>query len=267
LQAATDASNRISALEQKPTFSAGVRTAQIRLAQNEIRYVLRDLFSNLTPIIEDGQRSQSVSAIDAITESDRAYLEAAFSSTGDVASYIKSQRTSAMLNVTNAVRRVTQVDIPLSGRVYRTQSLANRWVQNVIVSHLARGSSAKDLAKAVRSNILPNTSGGVSYAALRLGRTELNNAYHATAIDAAQDRPWIIGMGWYLSATHTTDPAKPEICEQLAKHVYDVDSVPAKPHPQCRCYVAPKMESLPVFMSNLTTGKYKDWIDNATQAA
>lgn len=262
-EAAQDAQDRITALQQKPTFSAGVRTAQLRLAMTEMKSVHKDLFSDLLPIIKDGQKDEAGAAIDGLTDTDLQYLRAAFSEAGDVESFIKSQRVSALSHVTNAISRVTKTDQPLSSRVYRTQSLANHWIQNKINVALATGDGARDLAKTVRSQILPNTAGGTSYASLRLGRTELNNAFHATAITASQDRPWITGMRWYLSEVHTHRKGKIEICETLADQVYDTDAVPAKPHPQCRCFVAPEVETLDVFIRHLTAGQYRDWMENA----
>jgi hypothetical protein len=261
VQAASDAQDRITALTQNSTFSAGVRTAQVRLAMNEMKSVHKDLFGDILPIITSGQKDEAGAAIDGFTETDIQFLQAAFSSTGAVESFIKSQRLSAVAHVTNAIQRVTKTNIPLSSRVYRSQSLANNWIQNKINVALATGAGARDLAKTVKSQILPTTPGGTSYAALRLGRTELNNAFHATAIEAAQDRPWITGMRWYVSDRHEDDPK--EICTKLAGQLFDVDAVPPKPHPQCRCFVAPEVETLDVFTRHLTAGQYRDWIENA----
>lgn len=266
-QSAQDASDQISALASNPTFSAGVKTAQLRLALTEIKKANNDLFKKLTPIITDGQKDAAGAAADGLSATDLDYLRAAFSSTGDAQSFIKSARTSALLGVNNAISRITKTDLPLSGRVYRSQALANRWVQNVVNSVLLRGGTAADVAKQVRSSILPSTPGGVSYAAMRLGRTELNNAFHATAITMAEDRPWVTGMRWYLSATHVPS-IPPEACDKLAGQIFTVDATPPKPHPQCRCFVAPEVESASAFQTHLTAGYYRDWMeDNAKKSA
>jgi len=259
--AADDAQERINTLASKSTFSAAVRTAQLRLAMQELKDTHKTLFGSLLPIIKSGQKDEADAAFDGLTETDKSYIYAAVSEIHDAESYLKSARQTALNNVTAVVQRITQSELPLSHRIYRTESLANRWVSNVINRSLARGDSAKDLAQSVRKHILPTTPGGTSYAALRLGRTELNNAFHATAIVSAQDRPWITGMRWYTSDTHTHDPS--EICTQLNGQVFDPTSVPKKPHPQCRCFVAPEVESLAVFKQNLTAGVYRDWMTNA----
>lgn len=263
VEAAEDASDQVSALANNSTFSAGVRTAQLRLVMSTIKEVLNDVFDGITPVIREGQKSEALAAVDGLTDTDRQYLQDAFQNTGAVNDFIDSQKIQAQIQLVNAMNRVTKSDRPLSQRVYRTRALAQNWVKRDVTTGIARGASAKEIAKIVRKHIRPNTPGGVSYAALRLGRTELNNAFHATAITLSQDRPWITKMGWYLSAVHQYDEGRVEVCERYAKQIFDVDNVPAKPHPQCRCFVAPVLEPPDVFIRNLTAGQYRDWIENA----
>lgn len=263
VEAAEDANARVIALENNSTFSAGVRTAQLRLVMREVKDILNDVFKQFTPIILAGQKSEAEAAVDGLTETDRQYLEAAFQNAGAVRDFIDSQKLQAKIQVINAVNRITKSERPLSQRVYRTKALAQGWVQRDVTSGIARGASAKEIAKTVRKHIRPNTPGGVSYAALRLGRTELNNAFHATAIELSQDRPWIQGMEWNLSAVHQSDSRGVEVCETYAKRVFEVDKVPAKPHPQCRCFVVPVLEPVSIFIQNLTAGQYRAWIDKA----
>ena len=263
VEAAEDAAQTVIALETNSTFSAGVRSAQTRLVMKVIKDILNDIFNGVTPLILKGQKAEAEAAVDGLTETDRDYLESAFQTTRDTRDFIDSQKIQAQIQVANAINRVTKSDRPLSHRVYRTRALAQRWVQRDVTSGIARGASAKEIAKVVRKHIRPNTPGGVSYAALRLGRTELNNAFHATAISLAQDRPWIQSMSWHLSARHEIDPQRVEVCERYSNQIFEVNNVPAKPHPQCRCFVAPVLEPVDVFIRNLTAGQYRDWIENA----
>jgi hypothetical protein len=260
IAASSDAQDRINALGENSTFSAGVRTAQIRLAMNEVKIVLKDLFGQEQKIIKDGQGDEAQAAIDGLTDTDRDFLVAAFRDKGAnaIPGYIASQKHSAVLGVAHAISSVTKSNYSLSSNVYRSQTLANNWVKRDVTSGILRGDSAKQIAATVRKHILPNTPGGVSYAAMRLARSELNNAFHATAITASQDRPWVTGMRWYVSSIHVDDPK--EICTQLKGQLFPVSSVPPKPHPQCRCFVAPEIESLDVFTRHLTAGQYRDWM-------
>lgn len=261
--AAEDADARVTALEKNSSFSAGVRSAQLRLVMSTIKGILNDVFGEITPLILNGQKAEAIAAVDGLTETDLQYLEAAFQSNGAVHDFIASQKFQAKIQLINAVNSVTKQKHNLSQRVYRSQALSQQWVRRDVTSGIARGESAKEIAKVVRKHIRPNTPGGVSYAALRLARTELNNAFHATAITFSQDRPWIKGMQWHLSAVHQHDGGRVEICESYANQIFDVDNVPAKPHPQCRCFVAPVLEPVDVFIRNLTAGQYRDWINNA----
>jgi hypothetical protein len=263
VQGAEDAAKRVSALETNSTFSAGVRSAQIRMTMNEVKITLKEVFNAVLPTIKDGQKKAAISAVEAFSETDRKYLERAFSSTGRVNDFIVGQKLSAQLGIAHAISRITKTQQPLSTKVYRSQALANNWIHRVVTSSIMRGDSAQDIAKQVKSSIKPNTPGGASYAALRLGRTELNNAFHATSIALSQDRPWVEGMAWNLSKVHTNDTGRMEICEQMAGLIYHVDAVPPKPHPQCRCFVTPQLEPYETFARHLVAGYYRDWMENA----
>lgn len=264
IASAQDAFDRIESLASKETFSAKVRGAQIRMVMKELSPIMRDLFGEILPVIRDGQKEAARQAVEAFAATDRVYLRSAFSNIGHVDSFVSGQKHSAAIGIANAISRVTKSDIPLSGKVYRSRALATGWVQRQVTSGILRGDSAQDIAKQVRSSIRPSTPGGVSYAALRLGRTELNNAFHATAITLAQDRPWVEGMQWHLSKTHEFESQSiPEICERYAGQIFQVDVVPSKPHPQCRCFVTPQLEPFDVFVRHLTAGQYRSWIEDA----
>ena len=259
--AAQDAQDRVTALSTKPTFSAGVQTAQLRLVMVELREVLKNLYGVILPVIQDGQKDSALAALSAFTETDYEYLQKAFSASGSVEDFLQGQRKQVQLQVANVISRITKSDIPLSARVYRTRALSTRWVQHTVNLGIVRGASAKEIAKDVRSSIRPNVPGGVSYAAMRLGRTELNNAFHATSIALAQDRPWVDGMRWHLSKVHVPD--KHCGCETYANKIFDMSNVPPKPHPQCRCFITPEVEPFDSFVTNLTSGQYRGWMDSA----
>jgi hypothetical protein len=96
---------------------------------------------------------------------------------------------------------------------------------------------------------------------MRLGRTELNNAFHATSIEISKDRPWIEGMRWNTSKVHQPDPM--EICSRLNGQIFTVEMVPKKPHPQCRCFVTPNLIPFEMFLTLLDSGQYREWSRNA----
>jgi hypothetical protein len=156
--------------------------------------------------------------------------------------------------------RLTKSKIPLSRRVYKSGAMASGALDRQINSALARGASAKELADGVRKSINPSTLGGVSYAAMRLARSEINNAFHVMSIENAQEVPWTDEMEWHLSKVHKKNPS--DECERYAKKkTYPADKVPLKPHPQCMCYVTPKSVGWKDFKSELKSGKYDDYFE------
>lgn len=156
----------------------------------------------------------------------------------------------------------------LSERVYRNGRRSVAAVDGIINQALLSGRSATEIARLVRSYINPRTPGGLSYAAMRLGRTELNNAFHETSIRMATNDPFVARMKWNLSGSHP----KPDICNEYASKVnksgwgpgeYSVGEVPRKPHPQCLCFTTTVSISEEAFLRNLNAGKY----DNMANAA
>lgn len=163
-----------------------------------------------------------------------------------------------------ALARMAASAVPLSERIYRSQVWMNQRVQNMINSALARGLSAREFAAEARDWFRPDTPGGVRYAAMRLARTEINNAFHATSIMQAAEKPWIGGMKWHLSRSHP----KPDICDAYAKGgregsgEYAPQDVPRKPHPHCFCFVTPVSPDEDEFLDNLVAGRYDDYLDS-----
>lgn len=135
---------------------------------------------------------------------------------------------------------LTRIKPELSLRVYRNAALSTGKIESIIRQEIIRGTSARQIANRVKPYIDPNVKGGVSYAAKRLGRTELNNAFHSAQV-AEADRDWVKGVKWNLSKSHP----KRDICNDYAEHkedglpvgVWAKTKVPSKPHPQCLCYM------------------------------
>jgi hypothetical protein len=139
-------------------------------------------------------------------------------------------------------------------------------VEGIINESLLSGRSAREIASLVHKYINPRTPGGASYAAMRLGRTELNNAFHTTSIRMATDDPFVDRMRWNLSGSHP----RPDICNELASAVnrsgwepgeYSVGQIPGKPHPQCLCFTTTIPISEEAFLRNIHAGKYDHMAD------
>lgn len=179
-------------------------------------------------------------------------------------------RYQGAASVEAAARRV-EGHIPLSQQVYRTTQLSKGAVDKAINMALAQGLSASQLAKLVSGMINPNMPGGVSYAAKRLGRTELNNAFHESAKARLASAPWVDAVRWHLSGSHGVH----DICNQYAENdnegigegLWPAGKVPAKPHPQCLCYVSAELPSDKQFVDTLRTGAYDPYVDDVMRQA
>lgn len=232
LDASRDAFKQISALENKDGIGAATRISQLGSFMQVVRDIDESVFRDIGPVLRDGAQDSAEAAIDALEEHERNIARRLFPTIAERDDFYASQRNSAALGVAHAIKQYLGASEPLSRRIYKSRSLSNGYVERIVRSNLARGNSAKDIAHAVRSHINPGIPGGVSYAAMRLGRTELNNAFHATTIEQMNDRPWIANAVWNLSRTHEKDPG--DKCEEYARlRTFPVGAVPRKPHPQC----------------------------------
>lgn len=244
----------------KDNFSGKVRKQQLAASKRSMREVLSHVFGVTSENVKQSRSEAAMAAVDATLYDQRGILASVFSNPVDREQYANSLRSTAARNVENVVSRTLFSERTLAESVWKTEALANHQVSQAVNRALARGDSAKDLANSVKHLINPDVPGGISYAAKRLGRTEINNAFHATAIKTAQDQPWVNQMEWNLSKRHEDDPG--DECERYASQRYfDVERVPDKPHPNCRCYVTPKQEDYDNFEQNLLSGQYDKYLD------
>lgn len=166
---------------------------------------------------------------------------------------ITAQRT-----VDTILARAKLSAVPLSERIYKTSAWMNKRLDSLIASTMARGLNAAKFAKVARDWFSPSVPGGTRYAAMRLARTEINNAFHATSIAYAQSKPWVSQMEWHLSKSHP----KPDKCNVLAgASPYDVHLIPPKPHPQCMCYVTEVTPSEDEWIDRFVAGEFDDYLD------
>ena len=171
-----------------------------------------------------------------------------------MANLAKSEAQRAAMGIEAAMQRVLGNSYqPLSSTVYKTQQLTLKWVDKRIAQGLASGWSASKLAGELKGMIDPSVKGGVSYAAMRTARTEINNAFHASSAERYLNSPVVLEVDWHLSSSHPEG----DICDDLqANSPYPKKSVPQKPHPQCYCYITPALPEPAKFVDNLFKGKY-----------
>lgn len=257
-QVAREAAADVARLDLKPGIGASVRANQLRGVQGRLAGHLASLWYSVGNVIRAKREEAIRVALEAGMDWDKQLLMRA--AHGDVRAMLRrTLRELPNRNIRNMIARYTRETIPLSQKVYHTQQLAGGWVDQKVNSGLGRGLSARELAKEVRDMIRSDVRGGVSYAAMRLARTEINAANkYASETDNAE-KPFVDNIEWRLSKSHP----RRDICDVLAEQgPYPKDEVPATPHPQCFCYQVPKVIDEDEFVKNLQGGEYDKYLSD-----
>ncbi|QNJ55321.1 MuF-like minor capsid protein [Gordonia phage LittleFella] len=245
-------------LNGKPGVGAGVRRGQLLASRSVLLQVIRKLFLEVGNVIRADQANAARLAADLLFEDEKGIWRVVEPDKDRREEIRLELRTTAARNVQSMMTRILETERPLSARVYKSEALAKKQVQNAINRNLAIGASADDLARDVRKLIDPNVPGGVSYRAKTLARTEINNAFHAQSINDMRERPWIEQAQWNLSKSHNEEGC---VCEQYARtRLFPVDRVPKKPHPGCLCSITPYLPDFDTALKNFLSGQYSPWL-------
>lgn len=265
-----DVNAQLGRLQRERGAGAEIRRDQLRAIKRSILENQADVFRRLGKIIETRRVEAAARAIRVQGR----YDERVFALGGrraDARALTEALETTETRAIDVAIARMTGSSVPLSQRVYRAEAWSSGRLERRIDSALARGLSAEEFAREVRDFVNPRTPGGTRYAALRLARTELNNAFHAIAIREAQRKPWIKAMKWHLSSSHPRRATAGDIeaCEALAGRLFAPEDVPRKPHPQCLCYITPEVnaqgsdpEDDGQFLDDLVAGNFDDFLQD-----
>lgn len=250
--AAAEAQRRINKLETRYGIGAQVERAQLAMVKKELHAVQQQLWLDVGRRVRGGGTRVAEAAALATEQVEQVLFQALGQAVPDV--LLQAQQEFAKATVDTFLAR-GENGIGLSQRVYQTKQLSNGLVDRVINREILLGRSWQQLAKAVVPMIHPDTPGGASYAAKRLARTELNNAFHTTNKKLAAENPWVTGQKWNRSRSHP----KRDKCDDLAEGhssgqkpgVYTIGNVPDKPHPQCLCYLTEEVVSEDDFLDSL----------------
>lgn len=257
-KASITAEAEIKRLAGSGNISARVTRARLLMMRKNLLLQQAELWSNIGDMVKAGRLDAASAAIETNFSYQRRLLGSMMTETA-VDDLLASVQASARRTVAVAGARLSGLsERPLSSRVYDSRAWSNKLLAGRINDALATGKTARELATIVRDLIRPDVPGGVSYAAQRLGRTELNNAFHATAVQDAVNNPIITGMEWHLSGSHR----QPDECNTFAGIVYLPADVPGKPHPQCFCYVTPVVPDRDTFIRNFMSGRYDSYIES-----
>lgn len=262
-----DVSKMLTELSRRPGIGAAVRREQLQLVKRNLLREQAAIYNRMGDIIRARRYEAMARAVQLETRVLGVLLEAA--RRPEMVKPLHDGLLRAMeRTVEVTTTRMAQSRFPLSERIYRTRLWLDGRVERMVDSALARGLTVREFAAEARNYFNPRTPGGVRYASLRLARSEINNAFHAVAVNQVAEAPWTTGMRWHLSRSHP----KPDECDRLAntdherlgKGVFRPQNVPRKPHPQCFCYITPVTLDEDDFLDGLIAGKFDSYITRMT---
>jgi hypothetical protein len=233
------------------TISGAVKTAQLSQAMAGIGNVSTELWTGVGKITRAGMYEAGTLAADQALDLDL-FLGMPGNS---VVQYASLTHFEASQSVEDLISRRTH-GYKLSDRIYANGRVSVKQAAKVVERGLVLQRSAKEIAFGVRGHFSPAVPGGTSFAAMRLARTEINNAHHHTTLRLSKDKPWVAGWKWNLSGSHP----RPDACDALAAQLHEKANPPDKPHPQCLCYITHLQEDPEVFMNKLVSGDYDDYM-------
>ena len=202
---------------------------QVVQMMNELGISLkRDITSAISEIANDVAFTEQDATNDLLLENDDANLMVDFTEI--------PRQTADLL-----AQRYDVDGLRISSSIWAQSQVSE--IENVVLSGIARGQSARDMSNQLSQFMLGGGTGmgtSVRAKAMRLARTEINNAYWESARRASIESPVVKGIRWELSARHP----KYDVCDLLANEnlfglgagVYPAEYLPAKPHPNCLCY-------------------------------
>jgi hypothetical protein len=253
LDAAVEAEDMVLVLAESSSFGSQTRQVQLRQVARNMRSISEQLWGTTDEAIRQG-----IFASADLAATQHMDLDAQMGMpVSGIAGYADNMYVLSG-QAAQAVIARENFGHTLSQRTYLNNRATVDRVGGIVSRSLAQGDSARTMASKVRGFISPDTPGGASYAANRLARTEINNAYHDVRVQHMKERPWIDMVKWNLSGSHP----RADQCDVLAQRSpYPVRETPSKPHPQCFCFVTPELPDQEQFLRNLQQGRYDDWLD------
>lgn len=254
--ASQEADRIIRSLEGNQGVGARVRSTQISIAKAN---------AEMWASVKDATVVGIGDAVDAASDYQSLFDERMFAKAGVSQTFWRQSMLATGREGIESLISRREGGFTLSERVYRNRALSQGHVAKAIDNGLLLGKTPAEIARDVKKYIDPNVPGGASYAAMRLGRSEVVNAYHTTSVRNYQQTPWIERVKWNLSGSHT----RPDECNEYADSSHFArglpgefrpHEVPSKPHPNCLCYVTPVMMDLDQYAKNFQAGKYDNYI-------
>jgi hypothetical protein len=241
-------------------IGAQTRAAQLRITRAALYTQMRLLWDGAGYLTIFGERQAAEAAVESMDMLQRRIL----SNLPD--GLERSLLWQAKAGVDSYISR-RENTLALSRRVYKNLDLYMNNIDKRISLSLLQGKSSAELAADIARYINPRGPGGVSYAANRLARTEIANAFQLSTIRYTRENPWVLGYKWNLSGSHS----RADICNQYAeedhvgmgKGVFKKNSVPSLPHPHCFCYITVVQMDNEAFLAAMAAGRFSSWMSKA----
>jgi hypothetical protein len=149
------------------------------------------------------------------------------------------------------ITRTGKDGIKLSDRVWQANQQWRMAVQNVVQDAVISGQPPVQVARQIEQYLQPGVNvpykaetakrlkvpKDTSMPAMRVARTEMQNAFHEGTISSHSSMPSYLGIRWHIAAGlgHV-----PDICDEYAAHgFFPKGTEPSKPHPHCFCTAVP----------------------------
>jgi len=230
-----------------------------KLKRDQLREIAEGLKNGFADALKNGMNLVTLNASEVAEMAETMLL----TSHGFDAALVSPEfRTLPLAAMDHVWKRIGTDGLTLSDRIWNLEKHVWRRIDGIVLSSIARGQSAVEMAKELQRDILGiktpeqipenlrwtsgisrsvSGRGTIHYNALRLARTEIGNAYHEADVMAAMDSKVVLGMKWNLSPAH----GQYDVCDQLASQdvyglgqgIYPPGSVPLYPHPNDMCFI------------------------------
>lgn len=255
-EAAREASKEAQALAENDRIGSSTRSRQYRLAAAGLHQAMRSAWEGVGYLTIAGEARAAEAAAESAAAMQRALLTGRFAQLGDSLLWQSKAGIDSYISRSENTKQ-------LSRRVYKNIDLHRGAVDKRIMLSLLQGRSPAEIARDVQRYMSPNVPGGVQYAARRLARTEINNAFHFSTIRYTRENPWVRGYKWNRSRSH----GSPDECDRyatedhdgLGEGVFKKSNVPDKPHPNCLCYLTTVQMSPSEFAAAHRAGRFTSY--------
>lgn len=220
------ASSSINAQIKILSTKQNVKKSRLLVIQREINKDIKVLWTKTGSITQIKRADAAVAAIDNSLKIEYKTFPK------DLSKYLEK---NARQGIDALEARLKMSSFTLSQKVNKSYAVQTGMIDRLLNVAIATQMSEEELADRLRQYINPSAPGGVSYAAKRLARTEISNAYHATMIQRAISSPAVSALRWILSGSHKI----PDQCNDYAGQAFKPEKCPNKPHPLCMCTIEP----------------------------